>query len=221
MATKQEFDFSVDILRSLLWQHNKAEHLESLLRAKQEWYNTNQRDFWLSWIRDVFDLRTANEFGLSVWAIILGLPLNIQTGASGAGKPAFGLGPKRRNFGRGNFTSATSKSIVLTKEQARLVLRLRYFQLVARCTVTDLNRFLKYLFGAQGDVHVLDANDMSFVTYIFNFSPDTRFEFLLQNFDVLPRPAGVGVKYLVIASDDFGFGEFNQNFYDSNFATEI
>lgn len=75
MSTKQEFDFSINLLEALIWQYNNAPRLESLLRQKQTWYDVNNRDFWQDWLRDVFDLRTANTFGLRVWSIILGLSL--------------------------------------------------------------------------------------------------------------------------------------------------
>ena len=74
-ATIQEFDFSVDLLQAILWQYNNATSLQSLLNSEQAWVIENQTEFWENWLRDVFDLRTANEFGLSVWSIILGIPL--------------------------------------------------------------------------------------------------------------------------------------------------
>ena len=67
-TTIQQFNFSVDLLRVILWQYNDAENIENLLTRKQTFYNTAHRDFFNNWIRDVFDLRTANDFGLSVWA---------------------------------------------------------------------------------------------------------------------------------------------------------
>ena len=71
MATIQEFDFSVDLLRALLWQYEDATGLQALLRQKSEWYTVNQTAFWSNWERDVFDLTTANDFGCAVWGIIL------------------------------------------------------------------------------------------------------------------------------------------------------
>ena len=71
----QSFDFSVNLLQALLWEYNEASNLQSILTQKQAWYNTNQSNFWNNWIVNVFDMRTANEFGLTVWSIILDLPL--------------------------------------------------------------------------------------------------------------------------------------------------
>lgn len=92
MSTQvQSFDYSVDLLRSVLWAYNEAENLQGLLNAKQTWYDKNHVEFWESWITDVFDLRTANDFGLSVWAVILDLPLFGDNAVSPPEYPAIGF----------------------------------------------------------------------------------------------------------------------------------
>jgi hypothetical protein len=70
----QQFDFSVNLLQALLWQYNGATNLQGLLEAKYNWYYTNQSQFWNDWIGNVFNLATADDFGLAVWSIILGQP---------------------------------------------------------------------------------------------------------------------------------------------------
>lgn len=221
MSTIQQFDFSVDLLRALLWQYNDAERLQKLLELKQDWYNDNQRDFWQNWERDVFDLRTANDFGLSVWSIILNVPLVADEGTDPIGKPIWGFGAYRQNFNNGNFAKTGSGSVKLTMAQKRLVLQLRYFQLVSRGTIPEINGFLKALWGNEGQVYVIDSYDMTFAIYVFTFSPSSQVQFILEKFDLLPRPAGVGVKYLVITKNTWGFGEFHQNFNNGNFVAEV
>ncbi|WP_059215173.1 DUF2612 domain-containing protein [Escherichia albertii] len=75
----QEFQFSVDLLRAILWQYNVAENLQGILERKKDWYVINHEQFWSDWYRDVFNMDTANSFGLSVWAIILGIPLVVTS----------------------------------------------------------------------------------------------------------------------------------------------
>ncbi len=65
------------ITRALKWQHNKAPKITSLINQKQGWYDRYNTQFWSQWEETVFDLRTANPFGLVVWCIILGLPLDV------------------------------------------------------------------------------------------------------------------------------------------------
>lgn len=212
---EQEFDFSVDLLRELLWQYNNAPALESLITSKQAWYTENQTEFWESWIRDVFDLRTANDFGLSVWAVILGVPL-VVTPEPDADKFAWGYGPDRANYNNGNF-AANGGSFGLTTEQKRLVLRLRYFQLVTRGAAPEVNAFLATVFG-PGVVYMADTGGMR-IAYIFNVAPDAAVELVLTQLDILPRPAAVGVG-LVVANPAarWGFGRYRQNYNNGNFA---
>lgn len=216
MTTIQSLDFSVNILRALLWQYNNAPRLEALLTQKQAWYDEEQTEFWSNWVVDVFDLRTANAFGMKVWAIILGLPLVVSVGPSETTAPAWGFGALRQNFGRGNFGRSGSGTISLTLEQQRLVLRLRYFQLVGRCNVPEINKFMIAVFGDQGLVSVTDNLDMT-MSYTFGFAIDSQLAFVLRNFDLLPRPSTVGIDYAVLARPVFGFGVYNRNFFDGNF----
>lgn len=212
----QSFDFSVNLLAALLWQYNDALKLQSLLENKQAWYNREYSEFWTDWYRDVFDLRTANDFGLSVWAIILNIPLTITSG----GVPSsniWGFGPFRKNFNRGNFAPSTS-GIRLTTEQKRLVLRLRYFQLITRGAIPEINKFLAYVFAPFGKVYALDGLDMT-MNYVFTFTPPSQLRFVLETFDVLPRPAGVGVNYVTLIRDTFGFGPFRLNFNRGTFGS--
>jgi hypothetical protein len=69
--------YNPDILRALKWQHNNAPRIQSIIRQKTLWYNKYNTQFWQQWEETVFDLRTANPFGLVVWCIILGLPLDV------------------------------------------------------------------------------------------------------------------------------------------------
>lgn len=211
----QAFDFSVDLLRALLWQYNDAARLEGLLRKKQTWYDANQTAFWNDWVRDVFDLRTANDFGLAVWAIILDIPLVISPGSDPNDKPIWGFGVYRENFENGNF--ASTQSVALTTEQKRLVLRLRYFQLVTTGSVSEINEFFAYLFEPYGVAYVNDGYAMN-ARYVFGFPVSSNLDAVLSEYDLLPRPAGVRVDYVVIGeADGWGFGRYHETFTNGNF----
>jgi hypothetical protein len=218
MTTRiQQFDFSINLLRALLWQDNNAPKMTALLQQKQDWYEANVSTFWTNWIADVFDIRTANEFGLSVWAIILGLPLEFI--APDNQGPQFGFGPAsngRVNFNHGNFGSSQA-GVGLTLEQKRILLRLRYYRLINRCSVTEINAMLAELLSPYGKMYVLDGLDMT-MTYVYLFPPNSKLQFVLENFDILPRPAGVELKFISGTRQGiFGFGTFNDNFENGTF----
>ena len=216
MSQIQAFDFSVDLLRALLWQYNDAARLEGLLRQKQDWYNANQQAFWENWRRDVFDLRTANDFGLAVWAIILDVPLVVASQADDPAKPIWGFGQYRENFGNGNFASTATSS--LTAAQKRLVLQLRYFQLVTTGGAPEINAFLAYVFEPLGRAYVNDGYNMT-ARYVFEFPLPSALELILTEYDLLPRPAGVKIDYAIIGdADGWGFGRYHENFTNGNFS---
>jgi hypothetical protein len=357
MATRiQEFDYSINLLRALLWQDNNTPALTALLQAKQAWYDTNVSTFWSDWVTDVFDIRTANEFGLAVWAIILGVPTTVilppttkknfgfglplllkdasdrqgtwtptsgttvtsgQTDpnagseavlvnmASSGGTAKVAMNPATSgipagtctltfqakllsgtqgtissdingtavawptltagvwtpitltftnpaaasafnivnatgstaqidifypklcagastsngnlNFNNGNFGSLTSQPANLTTDQKRILLLLRYFKLTTLPSVTAINEGLKRILGSYGGVYVLDGLNMTYVTYVFGFQPDSALSFILNNYDVMPRPAAVGVRYVISTRATFGFGPYNKNFNNGTF----
>ena len=215
MSQIQALDFSANLMRALLWQDNAAPRLEALVAQKQAWYDANQETFWTDWVADVFDLRTANDFGLGVWAILLDMPLVIASPADPLDKPVWGFGEYRENFNNGNFAALANSS--LTLEQKRLVLRLRYFQLTTSGAVPEINAFLKYLFGHLGSVYVNDGYDMQ-ARYVFNFPVSAALGAVLTEFDLLPRPAGVKADYVIIGeADGWGFGRYHENFNNGNF----
>lgn len=210
----QQFDYSVDLLRALLWQYNDAAAIQSLLTQKQEWWTENQTAFWENWYNDVFNLQTANDFGLAVWSFILNLPLFINI-LPITPKISWGFGQYRKNFNNGNF-ARTQGGIVLTTEQKRLVLRLRYFQLITRGAAPEVNAFLKIVFVDYGDVYMLDGLDMS-ITYVFMFDPPSALLQALTDYDLLPRPAGVKLKTFFANRKTWGFGQYRKNFNNGNF----
>jgi hypothetical protein len=218
----QQFDLAAGVLRALLWQHNRASNLRGLLERKQAWYDANVSQFWENWFRDVFDLRTANAFGCQVWARILGVQLAPALGTV-ADRPVFGFEKEgagsndNQNFERGNFGESGAAAVRLTVEQQRIILQLRYFQLVTRCAVPEINRFMRYIFRELGPVHVLDPGGMQPLIYVFGFTPDARLAFVLREYDLLPRPSTVGVGYIVTTRASFGFGATNENFERGTF----
>jgi len=239
----QLFDYSVDLLQALIWQYEDAEVIQSLFNSKQTWYTTNQQQFWTDWYNNVFNLVTANDFGLAVWSIILDVPIYINAApiedqaifGFNAYNPSFPtLLNTNLNFQNGNF-SAQGTAIFLSEEEQRLLLRLRYYQLVSRGAIPEINTFLNRLFQTSGEpfsgqAWVLDDFDMT-MTYVFNFYLPRIMREVLVQLDLLPRPAAVGLKYIVNVGTAFGFNAYNpsfpnllnnnQNFENGNFLNEF
>jgi len=213
MSGTQQFDFSVDLMRSILWQYEGAPRAVALARNDLSWIDSHHSEFWRNWHRDVFDLDTANEFGLAVWARILGVSLEI--GEPRRVEGVFGFGTENQNFSNGNFGRASDDQVNLDIESARKLLKLRWFQLTMRPTAPNINRALDSVFGL-GAAFVFDNYDMN-ITFMFSSAPDYRMRRLLERTDILPRPSTVGAQWAVQVRPSWGFGLNHLNFENGNF----
>lgn len=213
----QPFDQSVNVLPSILWQYENADKFVRLIQSQQAWIDENQNKFWTDWFRDVFDVDTANSFGLSVWARILGINLAVPTTPT-VGNTSWGFGANRRNFGRGNFGRDRDGQINLSPDQQRLVIKLRLAQIIVRPTAYYINEMLEAILNTPTrKVYAYDTLDMEYIVYVFDFAPDSQLRFILENYDLLPRPSGVGVQWIVASRPAWGFGPNRLNFNNGTF----
>src|SRR5271157_3995745 len=191
----EEFDYDIDITKVLLWQYNNAPNIQQLVVNKNIWTALFGTLFWDDWFFIVFDLRTADLFGLTVWSIILDLPLFVPvTSEPPIGVPVWGyntlpLENSNLNYNNGNLAGALVVP-TLTQEEQRIALRLRYYQLVSRGAVTEVNVFLNYLFGSLGGAWMIDNFNMT-ITYQFGYPISGVLLTVLDEYSLLPRPAGV------------------------------
>ena len=194
MSTIQQIDTNANLLRAILWQYEGADNLRQIVEAEQAWFDGAQVEFWESWIRDVFNFNTANDFGLAVWSRILDIDLGVDVSAS-PDEPCFGFGQYNENFQNGNFSRVRGGTVSLTTDQKRLVIRLRYAQLTTRPTVPNINRILSDVFADfGGSAYVTDNQDMT-IDYQFNFLIPSSLRFILEKYDLLLRPSTVGYTY--------------------------
>ena len=179
----------IDVTKVLLWQYNSAEKLQQIIEYKQAWLEENHNQFWSDWARDVFDIRTCNDFGLNVWSAILGV--SFESAGSNGTKNIFGFGPYRINFYQSNFSVLAGGGVILTTEQKRIVLQLRYLYMTSRGTVSEINESLQILFT---DAYITDNYDMT-MTINFVTPATSAAMFILQNYEVIPVPSGVELIY--------------------------
>lgn len=148
--------FNGDLTQALKWMQNEAPNLQELISQKAAWYQTFHTNFWKDWETSVFDLRTANNFGLAVWCAILGLPqtpFNLVPIAN-----AWAFGANRQNFvysgidlalpnpntTGGNFYGSSQDNLN-SLDEVRYALQLRYVALTGNCRISLINRMLQYI----------------------------------------------------------------------------
>src|SRR5665213_365197 len=190
--TIQLFDFSVDLVKSLLWQYNKAPNLQGLMESKQLWYDEKQQAFWDDWFTNVFNLDTANDFGCIVWAIILGLPVTLITNPIPNPKTPWGFDVTNlSNFNNYNFSSAGTSQIGFTTAEKRLILKLQYRKLTARGVIPETNKILADLIvPTYGECYMIDGLHMN-QKLICKFPIPFSLNIILTELDLIPRPATV------------------------------
>lgn len=211
------YECTIDLNSALDWQRSNAEKLKYFISKKQDWYSKNHCEFWNNWVVDVFNLNTANEFGLSVWAVILDEPVFGYTERSPLDYPTIGFNdPDDENFFDGSFGTNSDVGYNFTNEQIRILLQLKAYILHMSGSTRDTNQALKRIFG-EGQIVCLDGLDMNLV-YLIKDENITSFIREIKNRDLLPRPSAVGVKSVVDANvESWGFGEEFENFNNGNF----
>lgn len=189
----------VNLMRSILWQYEQSPKILELARKDQEWIDTYHNKFWEDWYRDVYNLKTANPFGLVVWSKILNREIIIK--GNSAAKDSFGFDgantPSVDNFNYNNagFAFDFSNSTV-SVDTARTVLLMRWWELTSVPTIPNLNLMLKDIFGS-GRAYVADNWSVIPMTIIYQFNIEIPYDLtnLFDNHDVLPRPSCVDVSW--------------------------
>lgn len=199
----ETFNYNINVLAVLIWQYENSENIKTLIINKNIWDSLYGTLFWDSWYSDVFNLATADLFGLTVWSIILDLPLFVPISSPNPAAPVWGFNElpfptvnENLNFTHGNLAGALVIP-TLTEDEQRIALQLKYYQLVSRGAVTEVNQFLHYLFGGMGGAWMIDNFDMT-ITYQFNFDINPVFLTVIANYELLPKPAGINVNYVVL-----------------------
>lgn len=185
--------FNGDLEQSLKWMQNNAPNIQSLVKQKAAWFNTYHTQFWTQWEENVFNINTANNFGLMVWCIILGVPSSsfgfYQT------QDVWGFGKNRQNFiyeavdGQaapanpnevgGNFYGGTGTELS-NPDEIRKALKLRYVALVSNGSIAFINQMMKLIFNDDADWDYAGKNYMYIADCTFNSPSPSSVEVFLD-----------------------------------------
>lgn len=183
----------LDLAQNVTWQYDLAPHFNSLVASKQLYYDSHFRAFWSNWFTAVFDLKdNPNQFGLIVWSIILGVPTSIIYQPSN-NVPPWGFGNGRENFHFSNFFGIAT-SYLLTLDEARRLLRMRYYAQTMSPTPYNINYALADVFSDLGVAYLEPTTGLTppmTQQYTFTFPLSANFKNALIAYDILPRGSGV------------------------------
>lgn len=186
----KELNYELELLKNITWQYDLAVNLVGLSQAKQDWYDKEWKSFWTNWKSAVFDLRTANLFGIVVWALILDVPVSLVYGGVVTDARPFGFA-NRSNFDNANFFGSSAVSS-LQIEEARKLLRIRYYAQTMSPTVGNINYMLKDVFSDSGLAYIeetvggIGIQSFGFGQYRNNFFAPSNFASEAGHVNILP-----------------------------------
>jgi len=152
--------YNGDLTQALKWLQNNAPNIQSLVNQKANWYTQFNDQFWADWETNIFNISTANPFGIMIWCIILNVPASLF-GLYVTGQTSWAYGANRQNYVYsalhvesnpntvgGNFYGGENTTIVNIQE-ARWVLMLRCAALVSNGRLSYINQMLKFIFNSN------------------------------------------------------------------------
>lgn len=174
---------------------------------------------------DVWNIDTAKSYGLAIWGRIVGVSNVLTVPVTHAGSTRTYAGFREsgaKGFGFAalyNGASATS-GYTLTDDAFRMLIKLKAFANITRCTTAAMNQILSNLFAGQGKVYIQSYGNMQ-ISVVFTFTPQPVSLALLKSSGAFPLPTGVNLNIMQIAGvsqfaeagvgaghPTFGFGSF-------------
>lgn len=155
----------------------------------------------------VWNISTAEGFGLDIWGRIVGVTRNITISgggqyfgfSQGAGQP----------FGQAPFWAGTpaTNTYTLSDDAFRILILVKAIANISNCTARSYNQLLQNLFANRGRCYVNDLGNMQ-MRYVFEFDLLPYEISIITNSGAFPRPAAVGAYAITLdASTTFGFAQ--------------
>lgn len=198
-------DYSaLEFTDTLLRQYNDATSLQEMISL--EWQSISMNDFVDDFYNNIWNIATANSYGLDVWGKIIDLSRTMQYTASGL---YFGFreakisettsnDPQPWNaypFYSKNYSNTTG-TVVLSDDLFRKALMMKAFHNITNMTIPAMNSSLVSLFGDSGNAWV-SRDGPNAMSYRFDFTPSATELAIIQNSKILPVPAGAVVSYII------------------------
>lgn len=190
-------------------QYAASTTIQQLITDWDSYFNTS----WESQLYSVvWDVETAQGFGLDIWGRIVVASRNLTVPTSIPDIEYFGYNDSSTQswspFDQEAFYSGENQSNTVTlSDQAYRVLILT--KALANISATDsqsLNSVLDQLFPGRGRAWVNDLGDMA-MRFVFEFALESWEKAVLVGGNVIPRPAGVFAYIFEAPADTFGFAE--------------
>lgn len=199
--------------RTVISQYANSPTLRQLIQNMDECINPDT-DF-DAFYAYVWNVETAQGFGLDVWGRIVGVERMLTIPGAGAylgykeaytaptaatGAQPFGQAPMYVG-------TASTQTYRLADDAYRKLILVKALSNISDCTSPSLNRLLSNLFSGRGRCYVSDTGQMEF-RYVFEFSLEPFEIAILTQSGAIPKPAAVMANVLQVdLPTTFGFQE--------------
>lgn len=200
--------------KTLMSQYANSPRIVSLISGL--WDSLDSTRMTDDFYRMVFNLHTAEGYGLDIWGRIVGVGREIN--APDPEGEYFGFDEGFYPFNERPFYagSAGLNSWALTDGAYRELIFMKAISNIVYATAPNINQLLQYAFS--GHSYFLIHNNMT-ASYVFELYLSPFERHIVYNTDILPRPCGVLVDYIELdPSRTFGFfgtefAPFNQGVF--------
>lgn len=197
---------------TILTQYAASPNLRSLIES----FNTtmDMSDFTEGFLTTIWDISTAEDYGLDVWGKIVGVSrlLNVpqQTTYFGFDEALISSADDSpKPFDEAPFYEGLqlTTTVRLANDGYRKLILAKAMANITDCSIPSLNNALNYLFEGEGDAFVAITGVMS-MSYVFSFNLTPVEWAILLNSNAIAKPAGVSVSIMSLDFDNtFGFAE--------------
>lgn len=156
----------------------------------------------------VWNIDTAQGFGLDTWGAIVGIGREVAISAQ---DEYIGFAQGYTPFGEGIWSSGegTDRRYRLDDDTYRRIILLKAMSNIIYATAPHINRLLREMFGKRGRAYFVKNGTMA-ARYVFEFYLLPVERAVIRQTDLLPRPAGVLLDFYEPEADKtFGYLEAN------------
>lgn len=194
--TGEGLSSTLDATATLLAQYANSPILMALVAYFNEWLDPSaDLD---NFYNLVWNVETAQGFGLDIWGVIVDVPRTIQLIPPNTYFGYKEATPGSYPFNNQPFYSGPQQGsqYTLSDPAYRILIMTKALANISSFTAPSVNNLLRYLFAGRGSCYVLELSPMQ-IEYVFNFALEPWEASILQQPQLMPRPAGVGVTIIV------------------------
>jgi hypothetical protein len=197
-------------------EYSNSPTLLALLDDFDQWCDTTE--FSAQFLSYVWDITTAQGFGLDIWGRILGQSRYLQVQQTPGFNFGFNInaapGTQWQPWSQAPFYNGSSSATVafpLQDDYYRKLLLVKAAANIAACDCPSINYLMRAMFGDRGRCYVgYDPANPMHIGYHFEFFPTAVEKSIIES-GLFPQPAGTTVEYIymTLTYSPFGFAGAN------------